>query len=186
VSVRLIVGLGNPSSEYSLHRHNAGFRILDMLADESPGFWKTTKDFFYRNAIIENKEVILLKPMTYMNLSGNPVRKFLDKYEIQPSKMIVVHDELDIPVGELRVCFSRGHGGHNGVESIINSIGTKDFYRLRVGIGKPSNNMDISDYVLLPYSKSEKDDAYENEKRAVLALKCFITDGLHKAQTIFN
>lgn len=121
-----------------------------------------------------------------MNLSGGPVSKVMKKSNILPSEIVVVHDDLDLPVGKLKLCFGRGPGGHNGVDSIISTLSTNEFFRLRVGIGKPQNNMDIAEYVLKPYRKDEKEEAIKNEQNAVLVLKYFISFGLEKAQARYH
>lgn len=139
--MKLIVGLGNPGKKYTKTRHNVGFMILDSLFDsiaETKGLsgWELSKKF---NAEIvgfteNNEKIILAKPMTFMNLSGQAVHLLAHYYKIPPRDIVVVHDDKDLPLGEIKVQTNRGHAGHNGVKSIINSIGTEDFYRVRVGI----------------------------------------------------
>ena len=186
MSVKLLVGLGNPGEEYAEHRHNVGFEILDRLSNLSPGFWKGNLGLSWRVALVENKEVVLLKPLTFMNRSGNPIKKALENWDFTPQDMIIVHDDLDLPLGKIKFSFDRGAGGHNGVDSIINTIGTNAFFRLRFGIGRPPGKMDVADFVLQPFRKQELEEATISCENAVSALRYFLIWGLDKTQERFN
>lgn len=158
----LIVGLGNPGKKYECTRHNIGFRVLDALHRESPepfGKWKPDPNDAGRVASREGRTpiVVLLKPSTYMNNSGDAVARFISYYKLPLDRLWVVHDDLDLPFGELRVASGRGDAGHQGVASIIQKLGTKEFNRLRIGIGsnKPLG-IPAEDYVLQKFSKEEE------------------------------
>ena len=155
--IKLIVGLGNPGQKYSKTRHNAGFLFLDQLAEEeSVGFLYQSR--FFGDVAEINKgagKLYLLKPVTFMNRSGQSVSSMMKYYKLVPEEVLVVHDELDFDVGTLRLKSGGGHGGHNGLRDIISSIGTKDFKRLRVGIGRSESGKAVADYVLSSFSKND-------------------------------
>ncbi len=150
MSIRLIVGLGNPSREYEHTRHNAGFWLLDELAWQWKAVWKDDKKYFGQTARVarEEGEVWLLKPDTFMNLSGKAVGALAQFYKIKPEEILVVHDELDIPCGRIRFKLGGGNGGHNGLKDIQAKLGTPNFYRLRLGIDHPGDRNLVSAYVL--------------------------------------
>jgi PTH1 family peptidyl-tRNA hydrolase len=134
----LVVGLGNPKEKYERTIHNTGFRVISFLQEEGfPLFSKdNTVDGLVSKGFIDDKEVVLMKPLSFMNLSGGPVKKAVKKFNIDFEKLIVVHDDTDLPVGRIRLSYSRGAAGHNGVLSIIKAVGTKNFWRLRVGVSQ--------------------------------------------------
>jgi PTH1 family peptidyl-tRNA hydrolase len=148
--VQLIVGLGNPGPKYEQTRHNVGFVFVDELARSKGASWKLENKFHgeVSKLLLAGKEVWLLKPNTFMNLSGKAVAAMARFYKIAPESILVVHDELDIPPGQLRLKQGGGHGGHNGLRDIVAQMGSKEFLRLRVGIGHPGNSRDVSNYVL--------------------------------------
>ena len=150
MSIKLIVGLGNPGTEYEHTRHNAGFWFLDELARQWKAAWKHEKKYFGHTARVSRPEgeVWLLKPDTYMNLSGKAVAALAQFYKIRPEEILVVHDELDIPCGQIRFKLGGGNGGHNGLKDIQAKFGTLDFYRLRLGIGHPGDRNLVVGYVL--------------------------------------
>lgn len=179
----LVVGLGNPGEQYAKTRHNAGFWLLEHIAAHAHADWHEEKKFFglVGNALIGNETVHLLKPLTFMNASGRSVQALANFYHIPPEKIIVVHDELDIPEGTAKLKYSGGHGGHNGLRDIIAALDSKDFYRLRLGIGHPGERNEVIHYVLTPPSKDGRakiDAAMPDSERAVEML---ITDGAEKA-----
>lgn len=151
----LIIGLGNPGPEYSANRHNIGFMAVDAVA-EAYGFAKWSKKFQGQlsEGTIAGEKVFLLKPQTYMNLSGESAGKVAQFYKIPPENIIVIHDELDLPLGKLRVKIGGGNGGHNGLNSLDEHLG-KDYWRVRVGIGHPGDKDAVSDYVLSDFTKAE-------------------------------
>ncbi len=154
----LVVGLGNPGREYAQTRHNAGFMLADALAARLGvrfrrlQFKALTTDARYGEA-----KIILAKPQTYMNLSGQAVAPLLRFYKIPPERLLVAYDDLDLPLGAVRLRPKGGHGGHKGMRSIIERLGTQEFPRLRLGIGRPPGRMDAAAYVLQPFSPAEKD-----------------------------
>ena len=150
MSIQLIVGLGNPGPKYEATRHNVGFWFVDRLARSKGASFRNEKKFHGEvcSLTLNGNSVWLLKPQTYMNHSGQAVRAITQFYKIPVESILVVHDELDIPPGTLRVKQGGGHGGHNGLRDIIAHLGSKEFVRLRVGIGHPGNSRDVTNYVL--------------------------------------
>jgi PTH1 family peptidyl-tRNA hydrolase len=149
-AIRLIVGLGNPGREYEATRHNVGFQWVDELARVQKLNFKSESKFHGLTARgeLHGHEVLLLKPQTFMNVSGRSVGALMQFYKIAPAEMLVVHDELDLPPGVARLKMGGGHGGHNGLKDIIAHLGSKDFWRLRIGIGHPGERTEVSGYVL--------------------------------------
>ncbi|WP_431733081.1 aminoacyl-tRNA hydrolase [Kingella kingae] len=159
MKIKLIVGLGNPTAEYEKTRHNAGFWFLDELAWQWKASWKNEKKFFGDVARVSrpNGEVWLLKPDTYMNLSGKAVQALAQFYKIAPEEILVVHDELDIACGAIRFKLGGGNGGHNGLKDIQAKMGTPNFYRLRLGIGHPGDRALVVGFVLNKPSAAERE-----------------------------
>jgi peptidyl-tRNA hydrolase, PTH1 family len=155
--IKLIVGLGNPGQQYEKNRHNAGFLFLDRLVSEYGGIW--LKDSKFHGLVcsvqINGDKVVLLKPTTFMNLSGQAVGAVIRYYKIQPDEILVVHDELDFAAGVVKLKKGGGHAGHNGLRDIIAHLDSKDFYRLRIGIGRPAPGKAVADYVLSNPGKAE-------------------------------
>lgn len=154
--IRLVAGLGNPGDEYAATRHNAGFWALDVLAKQAGvSYWKNQAgaevaliNINDADAASGKREVVLVKPQSYMNTSGGPISKLCAQYGIAPEEVLIIHDELDIPEGDVRVKVGGGHAGHNGLRSIIDKLGSRDFSRIRVGIGDPPGRMPVADFVL--------------------------------------
>ncbi len=149
VRMKLIVGLGNPGKEYERTRHNVGFMVIDELSKR----WSISLDQLkfkglYGAGIVNGEKVILLKPLTYMNLSGESIRPLMDYYKIDIEDFLILYDDLDLPVGKLRLRMKGSAGGHNGVKSTISHVGTQEFNRIRIGIDRPKNGMKVPDYVL--------------------------------------
>jgi PTH1 family peptidyl-tRNA hydrolase len=155
--IRLIVGLGNPGQQYEKTRHNAGFLFLDSLASERSCVWSNKPAFqgLMAECNIADEKILLLKPQAYMNRSGQAVGKVARYYKIATEEILVVHDELDFDAGVLRLKKGGGHAGHNGLKDIIAHLGGKDFYRLRIGIGRPVAGAVVADYVLSTPSKQD-------------------------------
>ena len=155
--IKLIVGLGNPGQQYEKTRHNAGFLFLDSLAQERSSAWANKSDFqgLISECNIAGEKVLLLKPQTFMNRSGQSVGKIARYYKIAPEEMLVGHDELDFAVGIVRLKKDGGHAGNNGLRDIIAHLGTKDFYRLRIGVGRPTADKEVADYLLSAPSKND-------------------------------
>lgn len=157
--MKLIFGLGNPGKKYEKTKHNIGFLALDAIArSNGMSFGKTKFNAIYAEGNIGTEKVVLIKPQTFMNLSGQSVRPWIDFYDVDLEDILVIYDDLDIPAGSVRLRFQGGHGGHNGMKSIIQHLGTKSFNRVRVGIGRPYPQQDVVSHVLSPFSKEVVDD----------------------------
>lgn len=185
--MHLIVGLGNPGEEYAHTRHNAGFDAVDLIAEEvGVRYWKTECGALVGKGSWRGHDLVLAKPQSFMNTSGGPAKQLCATYGIAPDQLIVIHDELDIDPGTIRVKFGGGHAGHNGLRSICDKLGTRDWYRVRVGIGRPPGRMPVADYVLsLP--KKEAAEAFQaaTDQGAQAALY-LVENGLEKTQQKFN
>jgi PTH1 family peptidyl-tRNA hydrolase len=183
----MIVGLGNPGPEYKDTRHNIGFKVLDLLSS-GLGVRLENRRFQSRNTRtrLEGKDIIFLCPMTYMNLSGNSVRLCADYYKIDREHILVVHDDLDLPVGRIKVAREGGAGGHKGVKSIIDHLGGTGFPRVRIGIGRPRYNEGTEDFVLSPFYKDQRDTIESVIQRAVNACRLLITDSVEHAMNQIN
>ena len=185
----LVVGLGNPGPGYASHRHNVGQMALAELAHRVSGTFKSHKA---NAAVAEARlspggpKLILAKPNSFMNLSGGPVAALLRFYDLDASRLVVLHDELDIPFDTIRLKSGGGHGGHNGVRDIAAAIGTPDFVRVRIGIGRPPGRQDAADFVLKPFSGAEREVLPSLLSDAVDATELVITDGLIAAQAKFH
>jgi peptidyl-tRNA hydrolase, PTH1 family len=155
--IKLIVGLGNPGQQYEKTRHNVGFLFLDSLLSDYGCEWVRDSRFqaLYSECDVMKKKVMLLKPETYMNRSGYSVGKIARYYKLLPEEILVVHDELDFDAGVVRLKKDGGHAGHNGLRDIIDHLGSKNFYRLRLGVGRPVHSKVVADFVLSPPSKNE-------------------------------
>lgn len=155
--MKLIVGLGNPGKQYEKTRHNIGFDVIERLADQfSIRFDSAKFKGIYGTGHVKGEKLLLLKPLTYMNLSGESIRAVMDYYQIDIKDLLVIYDDLDLPVGNIRLRQKGSAGGHNGIKSTIAHIGTQDFNRIRVGVDRPSNGMSVSDYVLSRFTKDEQ------------------------------
>lgn len=183
----LVAGLGNPGEEYEHTRHNAGFDTVDELAREARvSYWKNECGALTAKTVIAGEDVVLAKPQSFMNVSGGPVKKLMAAYGIGSDRLIVVHDDLDIQPASIRVKFGGGLAGHNGLKSIADKLGTRDWLRVRVGIGHPPGRMPVVDFVLTRPRKDDADDFAEGCHRASLAIDSLIRSGLEKTQQEFN
>jgi PTH1 family peptidyl-tRNA hydrolase len=185
----IIVGLGNPGHKYEKTRHNVGFMVLDELSSRYNISFKEKDIYMIANGVLEGVKVILLKPLTFMNKSGIALKKLIQKIAIDKSylatKLIVIHDDLDIDIGNIKIKKDGSSGGHKGVESIINEIGTKDFIRVKVGIGRPET-VSVEDYVLSNFKISEKKIINDVIIKTSDAIVSIITEGLQKAMNKYN
>jgi PTH1 family peptidyl-tRNA hydrolase len=183
----LIVGLGNPGPRYAATRHNAGFFVLDELADRVGGSFKAHRG---RADVVEGRlsglPVVLAKPKSYMNESGGPVVAISRFYKIPVERLVLVHDELDLPFGSLRLKRGGGEGGHNGLKSTSAALGSKEYARVRFGIGRPPGQQDPADYVLREFAAAERKDLEYLIDRAADAAEAIIAIGLPAAQNEFN
>lgn len=185
----LIVGLGNPGPTYQATRHNAGAMVVDTLARRWGASLKSHKaqaDVAAARLTIGGPAAILAKPRSYMNTSGGPTAALVRFFSIAPARLIVVHDELDLPLGTVRAKHGGGEGGHNGLKSISAALGTKDYVRLRCGIGRPPGRMNPADYVLRAFSASEHPELELMLELAADAVEMLITDGLLTTQNQIN
>lgn len=174
--MKFIVGLGNPGRKYKRTRHNIGFMVVDELLLRYK--WKLNNKKFNGKYSLEHyngEKVILLQPQTFMNLSGEAIKEVINYYKIKTENILVIYDDLDLSVGRIRLREKGGHGGHNGVRSVIDHLGTKNFKRLRIGVGRPAGSIPVVDYVLAPFSKDEKDDANISIQLAADACETWLT-----------
>ncbi|MCQ0015756.1 aminoacyl-tRNA hydrolase [Actinomadura madurae] len=183
----LVVGLGNPGPSYAKNRHNAGFMVLDVLAARAGGRFKSHRA---RADVLEGRlagvRAVLAKPRSFMNDSGGPVKGLLDFYKVPVERLVVVHDELDIPFGAVRLKQGGGDNGHNGLRSITRSLGAKDYLRVRFGVGRPPGRMDAAAFVLKDFSAAERKDLGLEVDRTADAVEALLSEGLAAAQNVFH
>ena len=183
----LIAGLGNPSRTYEGTRHNIGFTMIDAIGNKF-GIDVTTKKHkaLVGRGIIDGMRVILAKPQTYMNLSGESVREIADFYKIEPENIFIIYDDISLDVGQLRIRKKGSAGGHNGIKNIIAHLGTQEFPRIKVGIGNKPEGWDLADYVLSKYSKAEQEALEEASEGVVGAVKLMLMDDIEAAMNKYN
>ena len=183
----IIAGLGNPTREYEKTRHNVGFEVIDVLADML-GTTVEEKKFkgCYGRGIIGGEKVLLLKPQTFMNLSGESIRAASDFYKVDPEHIIIIYDDISLDVGQLRSRNKGSAGGHNGIKNIIAHLGTQEFPRIKVGVGDKPKKMDLADYVLSRFSKEDRAAMEDAFKEAAKAVEVMITEGMDIAMNQFN
>ncbi len=190
----LIVGLGNPGPQYAGNRHNVGQMVLDLLAERTHSHFSQHKA---RAGVAAGRlgllpggapgpRVLLAKPASFMNVSGGPVSALLQYYDVAPDHLVVVHDELDIPFGSLKAKIGGGEGGHNGLRDISKALGTKDYVRVRAGIGRPPGRMDVADFVLKDFSATERKELPLLLEDAADAVELILTEGLLAAQQRYH
>jgi len=183
----MIVGIGNPGKKYANTRHNIGFACVESLADANGMNFDTKKSqATIAEGSIAGERVLLVKPQTYVNLSGESVRALADFYKISPERVLVIHDDLDTPLGTLRIRAGGGSAGHNGMKSIINHLGSQDFPRIRFGIGRPPGKMDPAAFVLLPFIAEEHILVVETVNRVAKAVNLWLTEGIDMAMNRQN
>ena len=183
----LVVGLGNPGPGYAATRHNAGFLVADLLAARMGGRFKTHKTGAeVLEGRIAGQRVVLVKPKSFMNLSGGPTVAARNFFKVPLEQIVVVHDELDIDFGRLRLKRGGGDGGHNGLRSITKSLGSKEYLRVRFGIGRPPGRQDPADFVLKPFSSAEAKELELNVDRAADAVESLLTGTLEAAQNVHH
>lgn len=184
----IIVGLGNPGRQYAHTRHNAGFDTMDVLADQYRVDMVEKKfKAVYGRGMIDGQRVVLAKPQTFMNLSGESVRELVDFYKIDPtSELIVVYDDISLEPGQLRIRTKGSAGGHNGIKNIIAHLGTQEFMRVKVGVGEKPQGYDLADYVLSHFRKEEQEPMEQAFKRAAEAVAKIVTDGVEPAMNEYN
>lgn len=189
----LVVGLGNPGPAYAGHRHNAGYLVVEELASRMGSALRSHKTG--RADVVEGRlgvpgvpgpRVVLARPRCYMNESGGPVKALATFYKLEPEQIVVIHDEIDIPFGTLRVKLGGGDNGHNGLRSVRSALGTGDFYRVRAGVGRPPGRQEVADFVLSNWSTTERKELPFEVDRAADAVESLVTDGLAETQQRFN
>ncbi|CAM5663647.1 Peptidyl-tRNA hydrolase OS=Streptomyces alboniger OX=132473 GN=pth PE=3 SV=1 [Streptomyces alboniger] len=188
----LIAGLGNPGPEYAMNRHNVGFMVADLLALRMGGRFKRAAKA--QAQVVEgrigppgpaSRRVVLVKPMSYMNVSGGPVTSLRDFYKVPTERVVAVHDELDIDYGVLRLKLGGGDNGHNGLKSMTKAMGP-DYHRVRFGIGRPPGRMQVADFVLKDFSSAERKELDYFVDRAADAVEALVSEGLERAQSTYN
>jgi PTH1 family peptidyl-tRNA hydrolase len=183
----LIVGLGNPGREYRLNRHNTGFMLVDRLAVKlDTRFTRLQSKALVATATYQERKIILAKPQTFMNLSGQAVQGLLHFYKLELANFLVVHDDIDLPIGMIRIRPDGGSAGQKGMTSVIERLATDEFPRLRLGIGRPPGQMNTPDYVLQDFSNVEMSILSETLDRAAEAALTFVVEGLDAAMNKFN
>lgn len=185
--MKCIIGLGNPGRKYATTRHNIGFMVIDELLHRHQ--WQLNHEKFngaYALEHYDGEKVLLLKPQTFMNLSGESIRPLLEYYQIDIEDILVIYDDLDLATGRIRLRQKGGHGGHNGVRSTIDHLGTKAFNRLRIGIGRPEGPMKVVDYVLGNFSKDQHEDVITSVKNAADACEAFLKKPFTDVMNTFN
>ena len=192
----LIVGLGNPGRQYAETRHNVGFMVTDMLAEQFPVSSRRSDAGYSLRAIsLQQQDVLLILPHTYMNLSGLAVETVLRQYDESPARLIVIYDDLDLVPGRLRIRTRGGHGGHKGVKSIIEHLSTQEFLRMRIGIGRPQNDIpdqisesrnSVVDYVLQPFLQEERPIIGEVMRQTIHAIELIVTAQAAMAMNLYN
>ena len=183
----LIVGLGNPESDYAKTRHNMGFNVINKLSDKY-GIEVNKKKFksLFGMGEIEGKKVILLKPQTYMNLSGEAVRECMDFYKIKPEELIVIYDDVDTDLGNVRIRIKGSAGTHNGMKSVVENISTEEFARIRVGIGKPEDGEDMISYVIGAIKEEDKEGLEKGVEKAFEAVVIALKENIDIAMNRLN
>jgi len=186
--MHLVVGLGNPGADYAKTRHNAGFLLVEKLAGQWQAGWTKERKFTARiaKAGCHGKNILLCEPQTFMNLSGAAVSAVVKFYQLPPEKILVAVDDADLPLGEIRLRPGGGSGGHHGLESVTQHLGTRDYARLRIGIGRKNEARQITDHVLGRFDAAENALLEKVLSRAAGQIDCWLSDGLQKAMCQFN
>lgn len=184
----LIVGLGNPGKDYEKTRHNVGFDTIDALIEEY-AIPQSGEKFraMYGKGMIHGEKVLVAKPLTYMNLSGEAVRGLVDYFKIDvKEELLVVYDDIDLEPGNIRVRAKGSAGGHNGMKNIIQQLGTQEFARIRIGVGAKPKGWDLADHVLSRFSKEEREEVEKSIKKGCDAISCFVEKGIDAAMNQYN
>lgn len=185
--ILMVAGLGNPGNRYAETRHNAGFQVVDALCRQfSIPMDKEKYDAQFGRGRIGDRDVFLVRPQSYMNRSGSPVQKLSRFFGIEVPDILVVYDDIDLPFGKIRIREQGGHGGHNGIRSLIEQLGTRDFPRVRIGIGRPEGEKDVADHVLSGFSSAEKEIWLRVVERARDAVSCMAEEGIAAAMQRFH
>jgi len=185
--MKLVVGLGNPGPQYETTRHNVGFMAVDFLGDSlGAGADQKLGKSLLAKARYKGEDIILVKPQDYMNRSGIAVAELVSYFDLTPDDLIVIHDDMDLDLGRLRIRVRGGHGGHRGIASIMKEIGTQKFCRIKIGIGRPPEDVDPSDYVLSSFSKTELKIVKDTLLTMGFAVRTIVAEGIDAAMNDFN
>lgn len=185
--MKLVVGLGNPGKEYEKTRHNIGFNVIDLLGDKYNAVFTENKKFCASEAFINlnGEKIILVKPLTFMNLSGDSVIRYMNYYDIEINDLLVIQDDLDMEIGKIRIVFDSSSGGHNGIKSIINNLNSQKFTRLKIGISHNSN-IDTKDYVLGKFKDDDLSILSKSYNKVLNIIEDFIKDDINTLKQIYN
>ena len=185
--MKIIAGLGNPGSEYANTKHNVGFMFVDAPADKlGIDGWKTKYDALVAEGRMGTEKILLMKPLTYMNESGRAIGPLLSWYKLEPQDLIVVHDDMDIPAGAVRIRRKGSAGGHNGIKSILYHVGDENFARVRIGIGRPQPGWTVVNHVLAPFSSEDAPKIREAIQYLLPAVECIVTEDVDMAMNRYN
>ena len=183
----IIVGLGNPGKQYENTRHNVGFNVIDILAEEyGISVTKMKHKALIGEGRVGTEKVVLVKPVTYMNLSGESLAEIYNFYKVETSNIVVIYDDIDLDVGKIRIRKKGSGGTHNGMRSIVKCLGTTDFPRVRIGVSKPEPGRDLANFVLSRFSKEEEVDLKDGFDKAVKAIDCIIREDIDLSMNTFN
>lgn len=185
--MKIIVGLGNPGNEYAKTRHNVGFMLVDALAEHlNINLWKDKFNAQIAEGRIGTEKILLVKPQTYMNNSGEAVGPLMRWYKVTPEDIIVAHDDMDIPAGTIRIRKKGSSGGHNGIKSLIAHLGSENFPRVRLGVGRPLPGCSVVNHVLAPFPQEDKTAVDEAIKYLIPAVECIVNDSVDMAMNKYN
>lgn len=185
--MKIFVGLGNPTPEYAATKHNVGFMLADMLADKlGADNWREKFNALVAEGFFNSEKILIVKPQTFMNLSGEAVAPIVNFYKIDVENLVVAHDDMDLPLGMIRLRPKGSGGGHHGIESIIQHIGTQNFPRIRIGVGRPPQNWSVNHHVLSPFTQDDAKIISETLKNLVPAVTCIFSEGINNAMNKFN
>ncbi|WP_432353757.1 aminoacyl-tRNA hydrolase [Sporosarcina sp. A2] len=185
--MKMIIGLGNPGKQYATTRHNVGFQAIDLLAEQlNAPVMQTKFNGMITTVYVGTEKVMLVKPLTFMNLSGECVRPLMDYYEIDDDEIVVIYDDLDLVPGKLRLRAKGGAGGHNGMKSLIAHLGTNEFNRIRIGVGRPDGPMSVADYVLSSFGKDEQPLIQEAVEKSAAATRAWVNHPFLEIMNEYN
>ena len=185
--MKIFVGLGNPTPEYAATKHNVGFMLADLIKDElSADNWHEKFNALVAEAFFNGEKILIVKPQTFMNLSGEAIAPIVNFYKIDVQNLVVAHDDMDLPLGTIRLRPKGSGGGHHGIESIIQHIGTQNFPRIRIGVGRPPQNWTVNHHVLSPFTQDDAKIISETLKNLVPATLCIFKEGINNAMNKFN
>ena len=185
--MKIFVGLGNPTPEYAATKHNVGFMLADKLAEKiSAENWREKFNALVAESFLDGEKILIVKPQTFMNLSGEAVAPIVNFYKIDAANLIVAHDDMDLPLGMIRLRPKGSSGGHRGVESIIQHLGTQNFPRVRIGVGRPPENWTVNHHVLSPFTQEDAEKISTAIGELVPAVLCIFKEGINNAMNKFN